>query len=77
MAEPNGISLRVTALAVVQPPHQFKTFKFEMPEAVEGRKRVKELGDEVKIHDKNIKVNFRQKAASDNRGSTYIHRVMR
>lgn len=40
----------------LQPPQQFKTFKFETPEAVDARKKVKELGDDVKLHEKKIKV---------------------
>lgn len=42
--------------ALMQPPHQFKTFKFETPEAEEGRKLVKDLGGDVKTHEKKIKV---------------------
>ena len=39
-----------------QPPHQFKKFKYELPEAVEGRSWVKELGNDVKAQEKNLKV---------------------
>ncbi len=51
-------ALTLSALVVrrAQPPHQFKTFKFDTPEAKEGRKQVKDLGDDVKAHEKKIKV---------------------
>ena len=66
-AGPNGALLHATfcprcsrppslCRCATQPPHQFKTFKFEMPEAVEGRERVKSLGDDVKVNDKRVKV---------------------
>ncbi|CAM9399155.1 unnamed protein product [Ascophyllum nodosum] len=38
-----------------KPPHQFKKFKYELPEAVEGRSWVKELGNDVKAQEKNLK----------------------
>lgn len=43
-------------VAFGQPPSQYKTFKFETPEAVEARKSVKKLESEVKTQDKKIKV---------------------
>lgn len=42
--------------SLVQPPHRFRTFKYETPEATEGRKKVKDLGDDVKVHEKRVKV---------------------
>lgn len=40
----------------MQPPHEFKSLKFETPEAVEGRKVVKDLGDDIRRQEKALKV---------------------
>eukprot|EP00903_Cladosiphon_okamuranus_P015073 g13943.t1 len=50
--------------APFKPPHQFKTFKFETADAVEGRKQVKDLGDEVKKQEKKLK-DLEQDASAD------------
>lgn len=42
----------------LQPPHQFKKFKYEMPGAVEGRATVKSLSDDVKAKEKELKVRW-------------------
>ncbi|CAM9357852.1 unnamed protein product [Ectocarpus sp. 13 AM-2016] len=41
--------------APFKPPREFKTFKFETPEAVEGRKEVKSLSDGLKVQEKKLK----------------------
>ncbi|CAN0048775.1 unnamed protein product [Ectocarpus sp. 12 AP-2014] len=41
--------------APFKPPREFKTFKFETPEAVEGRKEVKNLSDDLKVQEKKLK----------------------
>ena len=53
---PAPLPPRCDVTALKKPPHQFKNFKYEMPEAVDGRKRVKDLGNDVKTHEKKIKV---------------------
>lgn len=50
------LSLRTSLSRTVQPPHEFKTLKFETPEAVKSRKVVKDLGEDVKRHEKTLKV---------------------
>lgn len=43
-------------VVVLQAPKQFQNFKYETAEAIEGRKRVKQLGDELRVRDKKLKV---------------------
>lgn len=43
----------------MQPPHEFKSLKFETPEAVEGRKVIKDLGDDVRRQENALKVSTR------------------
>ncbi|CAM9609671.1 unnamed protein product [Scytosiphon promiscuus] len=47
-----------------KPPSQYKTFKFETPEAAEGRKSLKKLESEVKTQEKKIK-DLEQDASAD------------
>lgn len=48
--------LRYAFYHPLQPPHQFKKFKYELPEAVEGRATVKRLSDDVRAREKELKV---------------------